>query len=117
LYIAGFVFLLASLMHLGHAASVGLPRIETKLQTRGVYGWTRNPVYLGAFAMCAGSCLYAIHPLNLLLFAGTLAFHHRIVLKEEAFLEKNFGEIWEKYCQRVPRYLGPVRNKGVADLR
>jgi protein-S-isoprenylcysteine O-methyltransferase Ste14 len=116
LYIAGFTLLLASLVQLGHAASVGLPRIETKLQTRGFYSRTRNPVYLGAVAMCLGSCVYAMHPLNFLLFAGTLAFHHRIVLKEEAFLANNFGHAWEDYRARVPRYFGCVRKQGNAFL-
>ena len=115
-YVAGFLFLVASLLQLGQAASVGLPRIETKLRTRGFYSWTRNPVYLGAFAMCTGSCLYAIHPLNFLLFAGTVAFHHRIVLKEEEFLARTFGEAWDKYRQHVPRYVGLVKSHRIADL-
>jgi protein-S-isoprenylcysteine O-methyltransferase Ste14 len=116
LFVAGLICLLVSLFQLGHAASVGLPRIKTELRTSGFYTWTRNPVYLGAFSMCAGSCLYAMHFLNFLLFAVTFAFHHRIVLKEEAFLAKTFGHAWEEYRARVPRYFGWVRKQSNLSL-
>jgi protein-S-isoprenylcysteine O-methyltransferase Ste14 len=42
----------------------------------------------------------------LLLFVLTEIIHHNIILKEELFLEKRFGERWLEYKQRTPRYLG-----------
>jgi protein-S-isoprenylcysteine O-methyltransferase Ste14 len=99
LVILGFVFL-------GRSVSVGLPGEETELKTQGIFRITRNPLYLGGFLACAGSCLYSLHIVNILLCALTVWIHHSIVLKEEKFLEERFGQRWLDYKRRVPRYLG-----------
>lgn len=102
LVVLGFVFL-------GRSVSVGLPGEQTELKTQGIFRVTRNPLYLGGFLACAGSCLYSMHIVNILLCILTIAIHHRIVLKEEEFLEKRFGQQWLDYKQRVHRYLGSGR--------
>lgn len=94
---------------LGKSVSVGLSREKTELKTHGVYRMTRNPLYAGGFLICAGSCLYAMHPINLLFFAITVFVHHSIILKEEAYLEENFGQQWRDYKNRTPRYFGMAR--------
>jgi protein-S-isoprenylcysteine O-methyltransferase Ste14 len=102
--------LLLALATLGRSTAVGIPERATTLRTQGLYGFSRNPVYLGAFAMCAGSCLMALYPENLLLLAIALAIHHRIILGEERFLEERFGEEWRAYRSSVPRYIGRTRD-------
>lgn len=106
MYAAGCVLAVVSMFALGKSLAVGLPASATVLKTHGVYSVSRNPLYVGAFAMCAGSCLMAMHPVNFLLFLITIAVHHRIIKKEEVFLEERFGESWRIYRTRVPRYLG-----------
>jgi protein-S-isoprenylcysteine O-methyltransferase Ste14 len=106
----GLVVLLLALATLGRSTAVGIPERATTLRTQGLYGFSRNPVYLGAFAMCAGSCLMALYPENLLLLAIALAIHHRIILGEERFLEERFGEEWRAYRSSVPRYIGRTRD-------
>jgi len=106
LYLAGLAVVIAALVHLGESAAVGLPDRETKLKTRGLYRFSRNPVYLGAFTMCTGSCLWAIHPLNIILFAITVPIHLSIVNREEEFLEQRFGQEWLEYRRTVPRFIG-----------
>jgi protein-S-isoprenylcysteine O-methyltransferase Ste14 len=112
LFAAGLVLVMLAFVSLGASLSVGLPEGRTELKTGGVYRMTRNPIYLGAFLMCGGSCLYAIHPVNALLLAVTLFIHHRIVRKEEEFLEKRFGQEWLHYRKRVPRYCGRIGTDG-----
>lgn len=106
LFSAGFCMIVVALLHLRESAAVGLPDRETTLKTHGLYRFSRNPVYLSGFLMCAGSCLYAIHPLNCLLFAVAVLIHHRIILKEEVYLENKFGQAWLDYKKSVPRYIG-----------
>jgi protein-S-isoprenylcysteine O-methyltransferase Ste14 len=108
--VAGLILVILSLLHLGRSASVGIPEQKTELKTHGMYRISRNPVYVGGFLMCAGSCLFSIHFLNFLLFAITIAVHHLIVRKEEQFLEKAFGQQWLDYKERVPRYVGRIRS-------
>ncbi len=107
LFIAtGFCLAGIALLHLGESVAVGIPDRETTLKTRGLYKFSRNPIYLSGSLMCLGSCLYAVHWLNGLCFAVALAVHHAIVLKEEEFLEKKFGDAWREYRKTVPRYFG-----------
>jgi protein-S-isoprenylcysteine O-methyltransferase Ste14 len=109
LYAAGLAMVLIALVQLGHSAAVGLPERETRLKTHGLYRLTRNPVYLGAFLACTGSCLMWMHAINFLLFAIAVAVHIRIVKSEEEFLEMRFGNEWLEYKERVPRFIGRVR--------
>jgi protein-S-isoprenylcysteine O-methyltransferase Ste14 len=102
----GLLLVLPGLASLGRSAAVGLPEQETQLKTRGLYRFTRNPIYLGGFIACIGSCLFAPHIVNILLALTTIAIHHRIVTREELFLENRFGQEWIAYRSRVPRYIG-----------
>jgi protein-S-isoprenylcysteine O-methyltransferase Ste14 len=82
-----------------------LPDRSTELKTTGLYRFSRNPVYLGAFVMCTGSCLMALYPLNVLFLLITVGIHHSIIRREEVFLEGRFGKAWSAYCAAVRRYL------------
>ena len=104
LYALGLIIVILGFFGLGSSVSVGLPEEQTKLKTGGIYKFSRNPMYLGGFVCCAGSCFYSIHILNIILFAITFSIHHTIVLKEEQFLEKRFGNSWLGYMKKIRRY-------------
>jgi protein-S-isoprenylcysteine O-methyltransferase Ste14 len=106
LYAAGIVLATLSFVSLGKSLAVGLPESPTELKTGGVYRISRNPIYLAAYTVCAGSCVLAPHPVNFALFAAAVAIHHRIILSEEKFLEARFGGAYIGYKRRVRRYLG-----------
>lgn len=78
----------------------------TELVRRGLYGVTRNPMYVGVIAVLAGEAwLFASLPLALYA-AGVLAcFHLFVTLYEEPTLRRSFGEAYERYCAAVPRWL------------
>jgi protein-S-isoprenylcysteine O-methyltransferase Ste14 len=99
--LAGFAF-----ASLGKSLAVGLPESATELKTGGVYRFSRNPIYLAAYFLCAGSCVMTPHPVNLLLFLSATVVHHRIILREERFLGERFGGAYAAYRRRVRRYLG-----------
>lgn len=105
LYIGGLIVIVLALLQLGRSTAIGIPERQTELRTGGLYRFSRNPIYVGGFILCAGSCFLSIHPVNILCFAITVAVHVRIIAKEEEFLEKRFGEQWLEYKRRVPRYL------------
>ncbi|TAK63059.1 MAG: isoprenylcysteine carboxylmethyltransferase family protein [Bacteroidetes bacterium] len=107
--VVGFSIVMVSLVTLGRTVTVGLPAHEIKLKTNFIYAISRNPIYVGAFMMCAGSCFFALHWLNIFLFGLTFGIHYLIVLKEEEFLAEKFGQEWQEYKRRVPRYIGRVR--------
>lgn len=75
------------------------------LITTGAFAISRNPIYVSFATMLIGQFL--IYPSWLLLvyiFIGMFTFH-RQVLKEEKFLEEQYGEEFYAYRKKVRRYL------------
>jgi len=101
----GLVVMAIALIRLGESTHVGLSDDITTLSTTGIYGISRNPLYLGGYVVCLASCCYSLHWLNFLLAFVGVAVHHRIVLAEERFLEAKFGDDFRRYQARVRRYL------------
>jgi protein-S-isoprenylcysteine O-methyltransferase Ste14 len=78
----------------------------TRLVQSGPFGWTRNPMYLFGSIAYAGLALLLIEPWALVILPLVLAVtHYGVVLKEEASLEQLFGDAYQKYKARVPRWL------------
>lgn len=94
-----------SLLQMGRYTKVGLPsRDEIELQTSGIYGISRNPMYLGLFLLDIASVLYVPNPFNLLAAIVGISVHHQIIRGEEQFLEQHFGKKWQSYKTKVGRY-------------
>jgi protein-S-isoprenylcysteine O-methyltransferase Ste14 len=76
------------------------------LVTTGIYRWTRNPIYLGMFLVYGGIGL-AAQSLWILLITVPLAITLRygVVAREEAYLERRFGDDYRSYRDRVRRWL------------
>ncbi len=75
--------------------------------TRGIYGISRNPMYLTALTAFMGITVMTLNfPLALLLIVRWV-LNHRMVLAEESPCLKCFGEDYERYMQNTPRYLLP----------
>jgi protein-S-isoprenylcysteine O-methyltransferase Ste14 len=76
------------------------------LAMSGPYAWTRNPLYLGSALMGAGLSLAGGRwPLALacgVLFAG---IYWPVIRREEEFLRREFGEVYDQYARRVPLFL------------
>jgi protein-S-isoprenylcysteine O-methyltransferase Ste14 len=76
------------------------------LVTTGIHGWTRNPIYLGMFLIYGGIGV-AAQSLWILILALPLAITIRlgVVAREEAYLERRFGDAYLDYKARVRRWL------------
>jgi protein-S-isoprenylcysteine O-methyltransferase Ste14 len=72
----------------------------------GLYRWTRNPMYIGVLLIVAGWAL-GFRSQLLWIYAAVLAaaFHLRVVLSEEPYLARTYGDAWPQYRKRVPRWL------------
>ena len=72
----------------------------------GVYGWSRNPIYLGGHIGLAG---VAIGFNSLWVLLGLVPFYlvirHGVVAREEAYLERKFSADYLAYKSRVRRWL------------
>jgi protein-S-isoprenylcysteine O-methyltransferase Ste14 len=99
------IFFIISFANLGTSLRVGLPEQETVLKTKGIFQFSRNPLYLSAYLICIASLLYYPNQVNLVLAAYGIFVHHKIILGEEKFLASTFGPQWEEYRKNVRRYL------------
>jgi protein-S-isoprenylcysteine O-methyltransferase Ste14 len=108
--LAAMGLLLTSLVQMGGAWRIGIdPDSHEGLVTGGVFGLSRNPIYvaLDAIALAAflisGSLYFLASGLVVM-----IAIHVQI-RREERFLAGAFGEEYARYRSRVPRYLGRRR--------
>jgi protein-S-isoprenylcysteine O-methyltransferase Ste14 len=105
LWAAGFVLLFLGRFGLGSSFRLGSPREGTRLQTDGLFRFSRNPMYLGVYTTLLAAVLYTLNPIVLILAIFVVVVHHRIVLAEEQYLRGVFGDEYADYCLRVRRYL------------
>jgi protein-S-isoprenylcysteine O-methyltransferase Ste14 len=87
----------------GTPAPIDAPK---RLVVRGLYRYTRNPMYEGVLAVIFGWALL-FRAAGLIFYASAVAicFHLFIVLYEERHLRHAFGSEYEDYCSRVGRWL------------
>src|SRR5512145_225628 len=76
------------------------------LVTTGIHGWTRNPIYLGLFLLYGGISVAAQSPWALILALPlAITIRYGVVAREEAYLERRFGDAYRDYKARVRRWL------------
>lgn len=76
------------------------------LVTTGPLAYTRNPLYLAVVAACLGVAALAGSPAALGYAAALwLAYHAVVVTVEEPKLRDRFGAAFDRYCERVPRWV------------
>lgn len=86
------------------------PERTTSLVTSGVFGRTRNPIYLGMAGILAANALRRRSVLGWLAVPGFMAAIGRCQIPaEEAAMAARFGAAWEAYRARVPRWIGVPR--------
>jgi len=76
------------------------------LATSGPYAWTRNPLYLGSSLMGAGFALaggrWFLAVACVVLFLG---IYWPVIRREEEYLRREFGDLYDSWAQRVPLFL------------
>ncbi|HTD53691.1 MAG TPA: isoprenylcysteine carboxylmethyltransferase family protein [Thermoanaerobaculia bacterium] len=91
----------------GTPAPIDPPR---SLVERGLYRHVRNPMYLGILLLLGGEAML-FRSRALLAYAGLvfLFFFLFVVAYEEPALRRKFGQTYERYCDRVPRWIPQFR--------
>ena len=80
-------------------------RPALKVADSGVFAHLRNPMYVGMGLALLGIALgFALEWTLALTVAASFVIHFGVVLREERYLEKKFGEEYRCYKARVPRY-------------
>jgi protein-S-isoprenylcysteine O-methyltransferase Ste14 len=80
----------------------------TALVTGGVFGYMRNPMYVGGTLFLAGlSIALASSWMLVMTIFCALVLHFGVVKREERYLLAKFGDPYRRYLESVPRYGWP----------
>jgi protein-S-isoprenylcysteine O-methyltransferase Ste14 len=87
-------------------SNVPTNRPTTSIVESGPYRFTRNPIYLGMFLGLIGLAIaFDTLWLLLMLVPFALVIRYGVVAREEAYLERKFGDVYRGYRSRVRRWL------------
>jgi len=102
----GLAVVIGAMFWLGMSRSFG--QKGKKLETTGPYRLTRNPQLFGGALLIIGCVLLwpSWYALGWMALFATMT--HMMALTEEEHLRNMFGEEYERYCRRVPRYFGSL---------
>ncbi len=113
-YLAAGCALAAGVVLLGSAANemrkvgTNIPTWEPALAlaTGGVFGMSRNPIYLAFYVLAISfALLFSSDWIFVLLLPFVLVMHFGVILREEEYLLARFGASYADYKSAVPRYL------------
>jgi protein-S-isoprenylcysteine O-methyltransferase Ste14 len=107
LIVLGIAILAAGIRNFSRAATpVPSNQPVRALVTTGIHGWSRNPIYVGMFLIYFGIGIAAPSPWILILTLPlAMAIRYGVVAREEAYLERRFGDAYRDYKARVRRWL------------
>ncbi len=81
-------------------------QIADELNVTGIYSLVRHPLYLGNFFMWLGPVLF-LRSIGVAIVFGLIywLYYERIMFAEEQFLRKKFGDIYDKWSEKVSSFI------------
>jgi protein-S-isoprenylcysteine O-methyltransferase Ste14 len=78
----------------------------------GMFAHSRNPLYVGNLLIVLGLAIVH-HGWGMYLVAAAFVWiYSAVVAAEEEYLRGRFGEAYDDYCRRVPRWIPTLRGMG-----
>lgn len=82
------------------------PDATTALVVSGIYGVTRNPMYLGFLLLLLAEIVWLANPVAPLLVPAFIVYLNRFQIgPEEIALQSRFGAEFQSYARRVRRWI------------
>lgn len=82
----------------------------------GLYRFSRNPMYVAVLLVLLGWAItFRSWGLAIYALAVGVVFHLRVVLGEEPWLSRTFGDEWIRYKSEVPRWIALGRTRNTVD--
>ncbi len=79
-----------------------------RIVSDGIYGWVRNPMYLGHLIFLAGIALIVGSWIAAAVFVFHAFWFDARVKEDEERLAQRFGDPYRDYCRRVKRWIPGV---------
>ncbi len=91
---------------LGTTVNPIAPQSASSLAVSGIYGRTRNPMYLGFLFVLLGWAVFLSNAFSFLFLPAFVAYMNRFQIRpEERALSQLFGEQFSDYTSKVRRWL------------
>ncbi len=80
-------------------------QIAEKLNTRGMYSITRNPLYFGNYLIWLGISIYSLNIFfTIILSVFFFTYYEKIIKTEEKYLTNKFGNQFLKWKNQTPQF-------------
>jgi protein-S-isoprenylcysteine O-methyltransferase Ste14 len=73
---------------------------------KGIYRFSRNPMYFGIFLIFLGTSIACVSLIFLMLTTVFIILSHIVVVYEERFCTQKYGDSYREYLNRIPRWIG-----------
>ncbi|MBV2130375.1 methyltransferase family protein [Arsukibacterium indicum] len=107
--VAGIVIALSGVLAFRRANTTVDPRVPqqtSSLVIRGIYRYSRNPMYLGFLLLLTAWACYLMSLAAFALLPLFMLYMNRFqIASEERFLLQKFGEDYQAYAKQVRRWL------------
>ncbi|NDV91516.1 isoprenylcysteine carboxylmethyltransferase family protein [Alteromonas sp. 345S023] len=105
----GFIFALLGVHAFRRAGTTVDPRIPQQTETlvvKGVFGVSRNPMYVGFLLALIAWCLWLENGVSVLVIPAFIVYMNQFQIKpEERFMQAKFGADYTQYTLAVRRWL------------
>ena len=109
-YLGLVIFLLGLILGL----IVSIPWVTTPLDeplTKGLYRYSRHPIYLTIFLRFMGVGIASTSWLFLLFLIVHIILTNFLVIAEERFLLEKYGNTYREYMNKTPRWIGIPKSR------
>lgn len=104
--VVGTVCTVVAQLDLGASWRIGIdPDARPGLVTTGWYRWSRNPIFLFMLTFLVGFTLLVPDPMSVAVLVASYLAIRAQVRDEERYLHRAYGEVYDTYVRRVPRFL------------
>ena len=106
-FYAGIIFYIVGIT-MGFLAIYGFATTPVdKPITKGIFRYSRNPMYLGGFIFCIGISLVSISWIYfLIVFIWMILLNVKDIHIEESECIKKYGKDYEEYLKKTPKWIG-----------
>ena len=79
--------------------------------TKGIYTFSRNPMYIGEFLINISISIVCLSWIFFLVAVVVAILEQNIVVSEERFCLKKYGDVYRDYMNRTPRWIGIPKSR------
>ncbi len=109
-FVGCFVYLLGAIIMFSAIFDFRTTPIDNPV-TKGVYRFSRNPMYLGTFLFFVGTGIACLSWVFLILTGVLIVLMHVDVVSEERSCLQKYGNQYQEYMSHIPRWLGIPNSK------